>query len=122
VNVDTRDDDERTPLFMAVDLQNLEITKLLLTFNADPNIKAYLDGRSILDVAVLRGSYNIVKELLRHNANTIHVILSDEQKDKEIVTSPICKAVKKKAMKNYLNYYMNIVILKKRRSANIYST
>jgi len=57
-----------TPLYEAVDKSSIDHVKLLLNFNADPNIQIS-DGNTPLHLSVIKQNVLIVKLLLKHKAN-----------------------------------------------------
>jgi len=57
-----------TPLYEAVDKSSIDHVKLLLKYNADPNIQIS-DGNTPLHLSVIKQNVLIVKLLLKHKAN-----------------------------------------------------
>ncbi len=64
----SKDSDDSTSLFCAVDNCNVKIAKLLLEHNADPNVKNSYDNTPLFR-AVDRCNVEIVKLLLEHKAD-----------------------------------------------------
>ncbi|KAL1456779.1 hypothetical protein WDU94_001480 [Cyamophila willieti] len=66
---------EKTALHIAVENRNIEVTKLLLDYKADANIRD-ISNRTPLHVAILNGEVTIVENLLKNNAD-INIALED---------------------------------------------
>ncbi|MEM3364592.1 MAG: ankyrin repeat domain-containing protein [Candidatus Micrarchaeia archaeon] len=66
VDVNVRDNNNRTPIMHAVMLDNIEIAKLLVKYGADVNAKD-IYGRSVLQLAE-EGSGSLVEFLKEHGA------------------------------------------------------
>lgn len=71
VDVNARNDEGQTPLFIAVALNNLAIVEILLMAGAEPN-KTYKDGTSPLQAAVIKGNEHMVEILINHGADINH--------------------------------------------------
>ena len=54
---------------MAAQGGRIDIVRLLLQYNADPDKAAGKDGSSPMYAATIRGDLEVVKELLNHNAD-----------------------------------------------------
>ena len=67
IDLNARNDEKLTPLFMAVMSDNLLIADLLLEAGADPNISG-ADGNSPLHIAASNENEHIIKNLLAHAA------------------------------------------------------
>lgn len=65
---DARDEEQRTPLMLAVAEGHRELVRVLLEAGADPNLRD-LDGWSALDVAVTRKMIEIVWLLVQFGAD-----------------------------------------------------
>ena len=66
--INTRDPNGRTALFMAAERNDLPVVNLLLGYGADPNIISPDQGSPLHSAAIARGSC-CVAPLLRHGAN-----------------------------------------------------
>lgn len=99
VNPNIVDHNGFTPLYHAVKSGYLKKTKLLLTYNADPNITTFLNGNTLLHIAVSSSQSPITKKhmvllLLRNKAEPNQVNdngeipsqLTKDTKLKEILT------------------------------------
>jgi cytohesin len=65
---DARDDEQRTPLMLAVAEDHREMVRVLLEVGADPNLRDQ-DGWSALDVAVARKMIDMAWLLVRFGAD-----------------------------------------------------
>lgn len=68
VPVDFRNKFNQTPLYYAVDSNNVEFAKFLINHGAKVNAKDYF-GFTPLHEAIVRGSYNVAKLLIEKGAN-----------------------------------------------------
>ncbi len=64
-----QNDDDVTPLMIAVSQGNLEIIKLLVNYNADVNKKKYLISKSPLSTAILDDRLEVLRLLIENSAN-----------------------------------------------------
>lgn len=73
LDLDTKNKRDQTPLFLSITNNNIEITKILLSHGANPNIKGFLphSGGSAypLQQAVFRGNNEAILELLLAGAD-----------------------------------------------------
>ena len=69
VDVNSKDDDLRTPLHQAAEFGIPEVTKLLLKNGADVNVKDDLRGTPLLYAVRQNGNLEIIKLLLEHGAD-----------------------------------------------------
>jgi ankyrin repeat protein len=69
VDVNSKDDDLRTPLHQAAEFGIPEVTKLLLNNGADVNVKDDLRGTPLLYAVRQNGNLGIIKLLLEHGAD-----------------------------------------------------
>ncbi|VDI15846.1 Hypothetical predicted protein [Mytilus galloprovincialis] len=89
VDINVRDKNECTPLYFASEKGNIDIAKVLLENQADPNISGWFAGvcQTPLTIAVNNGNVDLVKLLFAHHAyintkNILHTAL--EQKNESI--------------------------------------
>lgn len=96
VNVNVRDWDG-TPLYFASKKCNLDIAKLLLDHQADPNMKGRLEVHSEtpLHVAVYKGNIDLVLLLLAHNAN-VNITRNGSASGSGYTKTPLYVAVQQK--------------------------
>jgi len=68
MDINARNDDKETPLFLAVAENNILIAELLLDAGADTNISGGHGGNSRLHIAAANENEHLVKSLLTHGA------------------------------------------------------
>lgn len=69
MDINARNDDKETPLFLAVAENNILIAELLLEAGADANIPGGRGSNSPLHIAAANENEHLVKSLLSHGAN-----------------------------------------------------
>lgn len=73
--VDIRDSYGQTPLFIAVNQHSLSMVSLLLSAGADPNISRN-NGATMLAVAAYNGDAEIVRQLLKYQADIKQLVVT----------------------------------------------